>query len=39
MTHEITPPGQANVDGLVQNCNISIANALDIRQSCTKPAI
>ena len=25
------------VDGLVQNCSISIANALEILQSCTKP--
>ena len=26
-----------NIDGLVQNCSISIANALEILQSCTKP--
>ena len=25
------------MDGLVQDCNISIANALEILQSCTKP--
>ena len=25
------------VDGLVQDCSISIANALEILQSCTKP--
>ena len=25
------------VDGLVQDCSISIANTLDILQSCTKP--
>ena len=24
------------IDGLVQDCNISIANALEILQSCTK---
>ena len=28
-----------NADGLVQDCNISIANALEILQSCTKPSI
>ena len=27
------------VDGLVQDCSISIANALEILQSCTKPSI
>ena len=26
------------IDGLVQSCIISIANALEILQSCTKPA-
>ena len=26
-------------DGLVQDCSISIANALEILQSCTKPSI
>ena len=26
------------IDGLVQDCNISIANALEILQSCTKPS-
>ena len=26
------------IDGLVQNCSISIANALEILQSCTKPS-
>ena len=26
-----------NIDGLMQDCSISIANALDILQSCTKP--
>ena len=26
-------------DGLVQDCSISSANALEIRQSCTKPRI
>ena len=28
-----------NFDGLVQDCSISIANALEILQSCTKPSI
>ena len=27
------------IDGLVQECSISIANALEILQSCTKPSI
>ena len=27
------------MDGLVQECSISIANALEILQSCTKPSI
>ena len=26
------------IDGLVQDCNISIANALEMLQSCTKPS-
>ena len=29
---------QPNFDGLVQDCNISIANALGILQSCTNPS-
>ena len=29
----------AYIDGLVQDCCISIANALEILQSCTKPSI
>ena len=28
-----------NFDGLVQDCSISIANAMEILQSCTKPSI
>ena len=28
-----------NIDGLVQDCRISSANALEILQSCTKPSI
>ena len=28
-----------HIDGLVQDCSISIANALEILQSCTKPSI
>ena len=27
-----------HIDGLVQNCSISIADALEILQSCTKPS-
>ena len=27
------------LDGLVKDCSISIANALEILQSCTKPSI
>ena len=27
------------IDGLVQDCSISIANALEILQSCIKPSI
>ena len=30
---------ELNIDGLVQDCNISIANALEILQSCIKPSI
>ena len=28
-----------HIDGLVQDCSISIANTLEILQSCTKPSI
>ena len=28
-----------NIDGLVQDCSNSIANAMELLQSCTKPAI
>ena len=28
-----------SIDGLVLDCSISIANALEILQSCTKPSI
>ena len=28
-----------DIDGLVQDCSISIANILEILQSCTKPSI
>ena len=27
-----------NIDGLVQDCSNSIANALELLQSCTKPS-
>ena len=30
--------GQAQVDGLVQDCSISSALAMEILQSCTKPS-
>ena len=29
----------ADIGGLVQDCSISIANALEILQSCTEPSI
>ena len=28
-----------HIDGLVQDCSNSIANALELLQSCTKPSI
>ena len=28
-----------DIDCLMQDCSISIANALEIQQSCTKPSI
>ena len=31
--------GQCYTDGLVQDCSKSIANALELLQSCTKPSI
>ena len=31
--------GNRHVDGLVQNCSIPIALAMEILQSCTKPFI
>ena len=27
------------IDGLVQDCSITIANAMEILQSCTKPSV
>ena len=30
---------RCHIDGLVQDCSISIANALELLQSCTKPSI
>ena len=30
---------EMHIDGLVQDCSISIANALEILQSCIKPSI
>ena len=35
----IITPSQDNIDGLVQDCSNSIANALELLQSCTKPSI
>ena len=32
-------PGQEYVDGLVQDCSNSIANALELLQSCAKPSM
>ena len=29
----------SNIDGLVQDCSNSIANALELLQSCTKPSM
>ena len=29
----------AYIDGLVQDCNNSIVNALELLQSCTKPSM
>ena len=31
--------GTYHVDGLVQDCSNSIANALELLQSCTKPSM
>ena len=31
--------GKENIDGVVQDCSNSIANALELLQSCTKPSI
>ena len=39
LTHSLIGSGLHEIDGLVQDCNISIANALEILQSCTKPSI
>ena len=30
---------ETDIDGLVQNCSISMANALEILQLCTKPSL
>ena len=30
--------GEYQIDGLVQDCSNSIANALELLQSCTKPS-
>ena len=37
-TNAITLKDIYNFDGLVQYCSISIANELEIPQSCTKPS-
>ena len=31
--------GRRHINGLVQDCSYSIANALELLQSCTKPSI
>ena len=36
MNMHVTVP---NTDGLVQDCSNSIANAMELLQSCTKPSI
>ena len=33
------PPSAVYIDGLVQDCSNSIAKALELLQSCTKPSI
>ena len=33
------PYEHKNIDGFMQDCSISIANTLEILQSCTKPSI
>ena len=30
---------ESNIDGLVQDCSNSIANAMELLQPCTKPSI
>ena len=35
----LTLSHQYDIDGLVQDCSISIANTLEILQSCTEPSI
>ena len=30
---------EVHIDGLVQDCNNSIASALELLQSCTKPSM
>ena len=32
-------PGEHHIDGLVQDCSNSIANAMELLQSCNKPSI
>ena len=39
LIHKASTKVRYNIDGLVQDCSISIANALEILQSCTKPSI
>ena len=38
-TGESTKTVQENINGLVQDCSISIADTLEILQSCSKPSI
>ena len=39
MCSEITLSNYYHIDGFVQDCSNSIANALELLQSCTKPSI
>ena len=35
--YQQAPASAVNIKGLVQDCSISIANAMEILQPCTKP--
>ena len=38
-SHYLAQLIDAYINGLVQDCSISIANAMEILQSCSKPSI